>query len=209
VRVLLDANVLIRANEKSVGPARSLLLELISRKHVILTSADLLIELGRTLRYPRVQALYELSEEQIYDYVQFLKSACDVVPLPGSGIGRADQFPAIQWSIAQLGVRDEDEPDVLILMSTGGGDWGNPAEKTNGRWITGTRRIKWRGADGSEIAEASEFVAHSQSDTPTAVISVGGTVSSVRIVFQSPEIWTQALVLLPELREACRIALPI
>lgn len=82
MRVLLDVNILVRANEKSSGPARSLLLELISRKHVILTSADLLIELGRVLRYPRVQAMYGLTDEQIYDYVQFLKNACEVVRLP-------------------------------------------------------------------------------------------------------------------------------
>lgn len=82
MRVLLDVNVLVRVNDKSFGPARSLLLEPISRKHVILTSADLLIELGRTLRYPRVQALYNLSDEQIYHYVQFLRHACEVVPLP-------------------------------------------------------------------------------------------------------------------------------
>jgi predicted nucleic acid-binding protein len=41
VRVLLDVNILVRANEKSQGPARRLLLDLIARKHVILTSADM------------------------------------------------------------------------------------------------------------------------------------------------------------------------
>jgi putative PIN family toxin of toxin-antitoxin system len=80
VRVLLDANILVRANEKSQGPARRLLLDLIARKHIVLTSPDILIEVARVLRYPRMQALFGLSEEQIYEYVQFLKAACQIVP---------------------------------------------------------------------------------------------------------------------------------
>jgi putative PIN family toxin of toxin-antitoxin system len=79
VRVLPDVNVLVRANEKSDGPARRLLLHLVSHKHVIVTSAEILIELVRVLRYPRVQALFGLSEEQIYQYIRFLRSACTVV----------------------------------------------------------------------------------------------------------------------------------
>lgn len=80
MRVLPDVNILVRANEKSPGPARRLLLELI-RRHVVLTSADILIDLARVLRYPRVQAIYRLSEEQIYEYVQFLKMGCTMVPV--------------------------------------------------------------------------------------------------------------------------------
>ncbi len=45
-------------------PAR-LLLELVRRREIVLTSTDLLIELGRVLRYPRVQALFALSDEQV------------------------------------------------------------------------------------------------------------------------------------------------
>ncbi len=85
MRVLLDANILVRANEKSDGPARKLLLDLIARRHILRTSAEILIELARVLRYPRVQALFGLSEEQIYEYVQFLKSVCVIVPTnPGT-----------------------------------------------------------------------------------------------------------------------------
>jgi len=80
VRILLDANVLVRANEKSNGPARRLLLDLIARKHILITSAEILIELARVLRYPRVQALFGLSEEQIYECVLFLKSVSVIVP---------------------------------------------------------------------------------------------------------------------------------
>jgi len=58
------------------------LLELIARKDIIiLTSTEILIELGRVLRYPRMQTLFGLSEEQIYQYVQLLKNVCEIVPV--------------------------------------------------------------------------------------------------------------------------------
>jgi putative PIN family toxin of toxin-antitoxin system len=81
VRVLPDVNILVRAHEKSHGPARKLLLELIARKEIVLTSAEILMELGRVLRYPRVRELFGLSEEQIYQYIQFLKDVCQIVPI--------------------------------------------------------------------------------------------------------------------------------
>ena len=109
MRVLLDANILVRANEKSSGPARRLLLDLIARRHVILTSAEILIELARVLRYPRVQALFGVSEEQIYEYVQFLKSVCVIVPT-SQGIG--GNFP----------IRDAADAPVLQAAVTGEAD---------------------------------------------------------------------------------------
>ena len=81
MRVLLDVNILVRANENSDGLARKLLLQLLSGRHVILTSTEILMELVRVLRYPRMQALFGLTEEQIYEYVQFLKGICQIVPL--------------------------------------------------------------------------------------------------------------------------------
>ena len=50
MRVLPDVNILVRANENASGPALRLLLELIARRHVILSSADILIEPARVLR---------------------------------------------------------------------------------------------------------------------------------------------------------------
>jgi len=109
VRVLLDANVLVRANEKSDGPARKLLLDLIARKHILLTSAEILIELARVLRYPRVQVMFGLSEEQIYEYIQFLKSVCVIVPITPRAGGN---FP----------IRDVDDVPVLQTAVTGEAD---------------------------------------------------------------------------------------
>ena len=44
----------------------------------------MLVELARVLRYPRLQAQYGLTEEEIYDYVQFLCSACEMVTVDHS-----------------------------------------------------------------------------------------------------------------------------
>jgi len=79
LRILLDVNILVRANERSTGPVRDLLLKLLEKRHILITSSELLIELARVLRYPRLQKLFGLSEEQIYDYVQFLREVSHLV----------------------------------------------------------------------------------------------------------------------------------
>jgi putative PIN family toxin of toxin-antitoxin system len=63
---------------------RGLLRALIARGHTLLTSGPSLAELARVLRYPRLQALYSLTEEEIYDYVQFLRSASETVDIDQS-----------------------------------------------------------------------------------------------------------------------------
>lgn len=73
MRILCDVNILVRANENSFGPVRDLLLGLLENGHVLLMSSEMLVELARVLRYPRLQALFGLSDEQIYNYVQFLR----------------------------------------------------------------------------------------------------------------------------------------
>lgn len=47
--------------------------------HVLITSEEILHELAKVLRYPRMMALYGLSEERIYDYVAMLRSASEMV----------------------------------------------------------------------------------------------------------------------------------
>lgn len=39
----------------------------------------MLLELTNVLRYPRIQRLYRLSDEQIYRYVQFLQEISEIV----------------------------------------------------------------------------------------------------------------------------------
>jgi putative PIN family toxin of toxin-antitoxin system len=56
-----------------------LLLTLLAEGHTLLISREILVELARVLRYPRLQALFKLSEEQIYNYVQFLQAVSQPV----------------------------------------------------------------------------------------------------------------------------------
>jgi putative PIN family toxin of toxin-antitoxin system len=79
VRVVLDVNILVRANERSAGLARELLRELLRQHCTIVVSGEILVELARVLRYPRLQARYGLAEADIYEYIQFLRKAGEFV----------------------------------------------------------------------------------------------------------------------------------
>jgi putative PIN family toxin of toxin-antitoxin system len=79
VRIVLDTSILVRAHEGANGPARELLLRIIESDHVLVTSDDILHELAKVLRYPRMLALHGLSEGRIYDYIALLRSASELV----------------------------------------------------------------------------------------------------------------------------------
>jgi predicted nucleic acid-binding protein len=53
MRIVLDTNILVRANIKAEGPAREALLKIISGNYVLITSPFLLREVERALVYPR------------------------------------------------------------------------------------------------------------------------------------------------------------
>src|SRR5882672_4011072 len=55
-----------------------------SGDHVIALPPFILGEVGRVLSYPRMQALYRLTGDEIHDHIQFLKSvSCLVEPAMG------------------------------------------------------------------------------------------------------------------------------
>jgi putative PIN family toxin of toxin-antitoxin system len=81
VRIVLDTTILVRANGSSHGLARQLLLEIVTSRHTLLLSSEILYELARVLRYPRMQALYGLPETRIYDYIGFLREVSELVTL--------------------------------------------------------------------------------------------------------------------------------
>lgn len=68
MRIVLDTAILIRAHDGGKGLARDLLLRLIESDHVLLISDEMLYELAKVLRYPRMSALHGLSEGRIFDY---------------------------------------------------------------------------------------------------------------------------------------------
>ncbi len=87
MRILLDTNILIRANPKARGPAREALQRIASSDHVLILSRFLLQELERVLAYPRVQDRWNLTRREIEEYLQILASLSTVVqPLAGTPI---------------------------------------------------------------------------------------------------------------------------
>src|SRR5205085_9009130 len=58
-----------------------LLLSIVDSKHTLLLSNEMLHELARVLRYPRLQAFYDLSEDLVYDYMAFLHRSSEIVTL--------------------------------------------------------------------------------------------------------------------------------
>jgi len=81
VRIVLDTAILVRATEGSNGPARELLLDIVMGSHTLLLCNEILFELAKVLRYPRLLALHGLSETRIYDFIGFLREASELVTL--------------------------------------------------------------------------------------------------------------------------------
>ncbi len=81
MKIVLDTTILVRAHERSHGLARELLLKVVGSNHALLLSNKILHELARVLRYPRLQAFYGLTENLVFDYVNFLRGASEIVDL--------------------------------------------------------------------------------------------------------------------------------
>lgn len=79
MRIVLDTAILVRAHDGATGLARDLLLRLVESDHVLLISDEMLYELAKVLRYPRMLALHGLSESRIYDYIGFLRRTTEVI----------------------------------------------------------------------------------------------------------------------------------
>jgi len=148
VRLVLDVNVLVRANDRTAGLARDLLRELLRHRWTILISGEMLIELARVLRYPRLQARYNLNEADLYDYIQFLRQAVELVA-PDASLavpirdaadiavvqtaiaGGAELIctvdtdfyePAITRFLSQAGIRVLDDVALMQLLRASGSD---------------------------------------------------------------------------------------
>jgi putative PIN family toxin of toxin-antitoxin system len=94
MRIVLDTNILVRANAKARGPARELLqLIIASPEHTLLLSPFLLQELERVFSYERVRKLSKLTDEEIAEYLSYLqaKDVAEVVfPGPAPRVVPAD-----------------------------------------------------------------------------------------------------------------------
>jgi putative PIN family toxin of toxin-antitoxin system len=81
VKIVLDTTILVRAHEHAHGVGRELLSSLIESKHVLLLSNEMLHELARVLRYPRLEEFFGLTEDLVYRYVAFLRRSAEIVTL--------------------------------------------------------------------------------------------------------------------------------
>jgi putative PIN family toxin of toxin-antitoxin system len=81
VRIVLDTAILVRGHGSTKGLARDLLIGIVESDHVLLLSNEMIYELAKVLRYPRMMALHGLSEGRIYDYVGFLRKSAEMVVL--------------------------------------------------------------------------------------------------------------------------------
>jgi putative PIN family toxin of toxin-antitoxin system len=123
MRIVLDTNVLVRANIKVQGPARELLLKIAYGEHVIITSPFLLREVERALAYPRLQKLWHLSLQDIQEHVQFLVKISELVhPIIGAPVVVGDPnddpiiYTATDGKADVLCTLDRDfyEPEVVV-----------------------------------------------------------------------------------------------
>ncbi len=75
MRIVLDTNILVRANARARGPARELLQLIVgSPHHTLLLSPFLLQELERVFSYDRVRVSSKLTDEEIAEYLSYLRA---------------------------------------------------------------------------------------------------------------------------------------
>jgi len=85
VKVTPDSNILARANPRSKGPARKLILRLASQPGSLILSQYIIEEVGRILFYPRLLKRFNLSPSEIAEHIRSLVAISILVepaPIP-------------------------------------------------------------------------------------------------------------------------------
>ena len=106
MRIVLDTNILVRANGRATGPARELLLLIVrSPGHTLLLSPFLLNELERVFSYDRVRRVTRLNEDEVGEYLGYLraKEVCKMVfpgPAPQVVASDPDDDPVVHTAVA-------------------------------------------------------------------------------------------------------------
>lgn len=105
MRIVLDTNILVRANVKARGPAKELLqLIVASPEHILLLSPFLMQELERVFSYERVKVLSKLTDEEVAEYLSYLraKAVSEVVftgPAPRVVPSDPDDDPVVHTAV--------------------------------------------------------------------------------------------------------------
>jgi len=145
MRVVLDTNILVRANAKASGPARELLLLVVAAPaHTLVLSPFLLQELERVFTYERVRITSRLTDEEIVEYLGYLRAnTVSEMVFPGAAprivpsdpdddpvvhtavVGRADvlctrnrhlKAPQVLDYCLQRGIVIADDIDLLMML---------------------------------------------------------------------------------------------
>ena len=105
MRIVLDTNILVRANAKAKGPARELLLLIVnSPEHVLLLSPFLLQELERVFAYDRVRTATKLTEEEVAEFLSYIRAreVSEIIfpgPAPRIVPSDADDDPVVHTAV--------------------------------------------------------------------------------------------------------------
>lgn len=129
MRIVLDTAILVRGHGSPTGLAADLLVRIVESEHILLLSNEMLFELAKVLRYPRLMELHGLSEGRIYDYIGFLREAAEIVtpdPLLITPIRDANDAVVLQTAVIGeadiLCTRDHDffEPPAEAFLRKAG-----------------------------------------------------------------------------------------
>ncbi|MCI0381342.1 MAG: putative toxin-antitoxin system toxin component, PIN family [Gemmataceae bacterium] len=104
MRVVVDTNVLVRAHARSGGSGRALLAALNGPEHVLVLSPFILSEVERVLNYPRLQARWPLTPDEIHAFVTELAGIAEVVQpalerIPDVLAGDPDDDPIVATAV--------------------------------------------------------------------------------------------------------------
>lgn len=105
MRIVLDTNILVRANPRVLPQslARELLLTAVSQPNQLILSPPILIEVRRVLTYPHVHSRWPLTMEAIGQYLGYLEAAGILVEVSASVpavVSDPDDDPIVQTAIA-------------------------------------------------------------------------------------------------------------
>ena len=100
MRVVFDANILVRAFVNQHGSASEALQSMLTSSHTLILSSGILHEVITALRRPRLLSVHGKDEQDIYQFVEWLRHAATLVS--------PDVF-------ANAPIRDRD--DMLVLQT--------------------------------------------------------------------------------------------
>jgi putative PIN family toxin of toxin-antitoxin system len=120
----------VRAHPRSRSTGRKLIVALIEGGHTLLLSNEIITETIKVLRYPRLQKRFGLTDDELYDYAEFLRQVSQTVILSQpyhAPLRDADDLHVLQT--AERGVVDvlctedkdfHDDPGVLAYCAERG-----------------------------------------------------------------------------------------